>query len=83
MDWAALATGLGIVVIVIFHFVDHFHNRERSEQREGEIKGASQNELQHIQEELVNPDHGLDALNKSLFLMRENCASVTSSLARG
>jgi len=81
MDWAALATGIGIIVIVIFHFVDHFRNREKSQKREGEIQGARQKELEHIQEELEHPIHGLDALNTSLSLMKENCASFTSSVS--
>jgi len=78
MDWAALATGIGVLAIVVFHFVDRFRSREQNQKREAEIRGAMRNELQHIQEALERQDQGLDALNKNMSLMREHCASVTS-----
>lgn len=78
MDWAAIATGLGVFAIVIFHVVDHLRNRERNQKQEAERRGAMHSEMQHIEAELEHPDHGLDALNRNMSQMREHCASITS-----
>ena len=78
MDWASITPGIGILVMVTYHVVDHVRTRDKNQKHEAETKGAASNELKHIQDELAHPDHGLDALNRSLGTMRENCSSVTS-----
>lgn len=78
MDWGAIGTGIGVFVMVMFYITDRIRTRQRNQKDEAERRGAMHSQIQHIEEELQHPDHGLDALNRNLSQMREHCASITS-----